>query len=398
MTAGPSGRWAWAEIDLDAIARNLGVLRRAAAPAEVWAVVKADGYGHGAVRTARTALHAGAAGLCVALVEEGEQLRAEGITAPVLVLSEQPPAQFERLVAAGLQPTVYRCDTVEHLRLAAERTGIASVEVHVKVDTGMQRVGVPVDGVGEVIDAVLEAGPSLRFAGLSTHLAVADDPGHRMNAVQLGRFDEAVSIAHARLGAAGIDPSTLRLHTANSAAALALPAARRSFVRAGIALYGISPGHGVDHLADELRPALRLAARISHLKTVAAGTGVSYGLRHTFARDTTVATVPIGYADGVPRRLAMTGGEVLVGGRRCPIVGVVTMDQLMVDVGALADEVTVGDEVVLLGRQGDEEVRAEEWADRLGTIGYEIVCGLGARIGRTERPGRTERAGRTETS
>lgn len=382
MTAGPSGRWAWAEIDLDAIAHNLGVIRRAAAPADVWAVVKADGYGHGAARVARAALGAGAAGLCVALVEEGELLRAEGITAPVLVLSEQPPTQLERLVAAGLQPTVYGVGSVAHLRAAAERIGVAPVAVHIKVDTGMQRVGVSPSGVLEVVDAVLSAGPALRFAGLSTHLAVADDPDHPMNRVQLGRFDEVVAAVGTRLQEMAIDPSTVQLHAANSAAALALPSARRSFVRAGIALYGISPGHGVDALARELRPALRLVARISHIKRVAAGTGISYGLRHTFAADTTVATVPIGYADGVPRRLGLTGGEVLVGGHRCPIVGVVTMDQLMVDVGVL--DVAVGDEVVLLGRQGSAEVRAEEWADRVDTIGYEIVCGVGARIGRRE--------------
>lgn len=387
MTAEPSGRWAWAEIDPAAIAHNLGVLQRAAAPAAVWAVVKADGYGHGSVRAARAALGAGAAGLCVALVEEGERLRAEGIAAPVLVLSEQPPSQLDRLVAAGLEATVYSARAVAHLRAAAERAGSAPVRVHVKIDTGMQRVGVaPAEVIG-VIDAVLAARPALLLAGLSTHLAVADEPDHPMNATQLGRFDEAVESVWARLRVAGVDPSTVQLHAGNSAAALALPGARRSFVRAGIALYGISPGHGVDHLTGELTPAMRLVARIGHVKRVAAGTGISYGLHHTFVADTTVATVPIGYADGVPRRLGLTGGEVLVAGRRCPIVGVVTMDQLMVDVGALGGVVEVGDEVVLIGRQGDERIRAEEWADRVDTIGYEIVCGITGRVGRREPDG-----------
>jgi alanine racemase len=176
----------------------------------------------------------------------------------------------------------------------------------------------------------------------------------------------------------------LLVHAANSAGALAHPDARRSFVRAGIAIYGISPGHGVDALCGNLRPAMSLRARVSYVKRVAAGSGISYGLRHVFEQDATVATVPIGYADGVPRRLFEVGGDVLIGGRRRRIVGVVTMDQLMVDCGD--DQVAVGDEVVLIGAQdgpeGAEIVRAEDWADLLGTIGYEIVCGIGPRVPR----------------
>ncbi|MEX2626819.1 MAG: alanine racemase [Ilumatobacteraceae bacterium] len=383
--ADASRRWAWAEVDLEALAHNVAVLRRAAAPADVWAVVKADGYGHGAVRVAEAALGAGAAGLCVALVEEGEMLRRAGIDAPVLMLSEQPHGQLERSVAAELDHTVYRADTVVRLAAASAATGSEAARVHVKVDTGMQRVGAPPTDVLEVVDAVLACRPAVRLAGLCTHLAVADDPDHPMNRVQLERFDEVVEQVAARLVAAGEDPSALLVHAANSAGALAHPATRRSFVRAGIAVYGISPGPGVDHLAAELRPVMRLAARVSHVKPVRAGTGISYGLQHTFEHDTTVATVPLGYADGVPRRLGTTGGAVLVRGRRCPIVGVVTMDQLMVDVGDVPAgdaPVGIGDEVVLLGRQGDEEIRAEEWAARLDTIGYEIVCGIGQRVER----------------
>jgi alanine racemase len=213
-----------------------------------------------------------------------------------------------------------------------------------------------------------------------THLAVADEPDDEFTALQLGRFDEILST----LGVT----DDVAVHAANSAGALAHRAARRSFVRAGIAVYGISPGRGVDDLCHDLRPALSLRARVSFVKTVRAGSRISYGLRHTFERDTTVATLPIGYADGVPRRLSSTGGEVLIAGRRRPIVGVVTMDQLMVDCGP-DDPVAVGDEVVLIGTQdgpeGPQQIRAEEWADRLGTIGYEIVCGIGTRVPR--RPG-----------
>lgn len=382
MNGSPSGRWAWAEVDLGAIRHNIGVIRRAVQPSAVWAVVKADGYGHGAAATARAALDAGASGLCVALVEEGEQLRAIGIEAPILVLSEQPPDQLERLVVAGLQPTVYHADTVDRLASIAERRGGPPVPVHVKVDTGMQRVGIAPGDVVDLIDRVTAATPAVYLGGLCTHLAVADDPDHPMNQVQLDRFDAVAAAVTERLRAAGLDPNEVALHVANSAGGLALPSARRSFVRAGIAMYGISPGSGVDHLTAELQPAMRLVARVSHVKGVTSGSSISYGLRHTFGADTTVATVPVGYADGIPRRLALTGGSVLVGGRRCPIVGVVTMDQLMVDVGAVERPVAVGDEVVLLGRQGADEIRAEEWARRLDTIGYEIVCGISRRIGR----------------
>ncbi|CAN5591334.1 alanine racemase [soil metagenome] len=374
-----SGRWAWAEIDPDAVAHNVTLLRGVVAPAAVWAVVKADGYGHGAVPVARAALVAGATGLCVALVQEGDELRRAGIEAPILLLSEQPPEQARDIVEHRLTPTVYTLDAVRALDAAA-RTARSPMGVHVKVDTGMQRVGARPDAVLEVIDAVLAARGSLRLAGVDTHLAVADDPDDPMTAEQLRRFDHLLEQVASRALAAGLDPDDLIVHAANSAGGLAHAAARRSVVRAGIAVYGISPGHGVDHLVTGLRPAMRLVARVSFVKRVEAGSRISYGLRHTFERSTTVATVPLGYADGVPRRLSSVGGEVLVGGRRCPIVGVVTMDQLMVDVGNA--EVMAGDEVVLLGRQGSEEVRAEEWADRLDTIGYEIVCGISRRIER----------------
>lgn len=378
-----NGRWAWAEIDLGAIAHNVGVLRRRVAPAAVWAVVKADGYGHGAVRVARAALDAGATGLCVALVQEGVELRRSGVEAPVLVLSEQPPDTLQDLVDHRLTATVYSERGVAELTAAVNAAGAGEVDVHVKVDTGMQRVGVAPDRVASVLEAVLAARPGLRLTGFDTHLAVADVPDDPVTGRQLARFDAALDCLRDRVGRAGLDPTDVVVHAANSAGALAHPAARHDMVRAGIAVYGISPGPGVDHLANELRPAMRLVARVSFVKRVRADSRISYGLRHRFERDTTVATVPIGYADGVPRRWSDVGGEVLVGGRRCPIVGVITMDQLMVDVGD--DEVEVGDEVVLLGRQGDHEIRADHWAGALDTIGYEIVCGVSRRIERIER-------------
>ena len=374
--ADASVRWAWADVDLDAIAHNVEHLRAVVAPSAVWAVVKANGYGHGAVEVARAAMVAGAQGLCVALAEEGAQLRVAGIDAPILVLSEQPVEAADDIVRFRLMATVYTVEFVEALASAARGRGVGGVPVHLKIDTGMQRVGVAVDGAAAMVAAVEAHAPALRLVGVFTHLALADEPDDPFTADQLGRFDDAVD-------ALSLPPGVL-VHAANSAGALAHPDARRSFVRAGIAIYGISPGHGVDELCGSLRPAMSLRARVSYVKRVAAGSRISYGLRHVFERDTTVATVPIGYADGVPRRLFETGGEVLIGGRRRPVVGVITMDQLMVDCGD--DSVEIGDEVVLIGSQdgpgGREIIRAEDWADRLGTIGYEIVCGIGGRVPR----------------
>ena len=383
-------RWAWVDVDLDAIRHNVEHLRANVSPSALWAVVKAGGYGHGAVEVANAALEAGAQGLCVALVQEGVELRDAGIDAPILVLSEQPVDAIDDIVRYRLMATVYTTPFIAALAAAALDRGIDGVPVHLKIDTGMQRVGVQADGVGEMVAAIDACAPALRLVGVYTHLAMADQPDDEFTTVQLSRFDEALEALSLSSG--------VLVHVANSAGAMAHPAARRSFVRAGIAMYGISPGHGVDSLCDDLRPALSLKARVSYVKRVAAGSGISYGQRHTFVSDTTVATVPIGYADGVPRRLFEVGGDVLIGGRRRPIVGVITMDQLMVDCGddAGGDDaaVAVGDEVVLIGEQhgpdGLQRIRAEDWADFLGTIGYEIVCGIGRRVPR--RHGRSIRA------
>jgi alanine racemase len=357
----------WAEVDLGAVAHNVGLLVERAAPAEVCAVVKADGYGHGAVPVARAALDAGATWLAVALVEEAAILREAGLGAPILLLSEARPDEFADVTALDLRATVYTPAGVA----AAAAVG-APLRLHLKVDTGMHRVGAAAEDAVALAQAIVDE-PTLTLEALWTHCAVADEPERPFTAEQLARFDEVL----AALAAAGIEvPLT---HVANSAGAIAHPAARRSLVRCGIAVCGVDPSPELAG-ALALRPALRLRSEISLVKRVAAGEGVSYGLRHTFDRDTTVATVPIGYADGVRRRLGLLHQEVLVGGRRRPIVGVVTMDQLMVDCGEA--EVAVGDEVVLIGRQGSEEILATEWAERLGTIGYEITCALGPRVPR----------------
>ena len=361
-------RSAWAEVDLDAITANASTLQRLAAPAALCAVVKANGYGHGAAPAARAALAGGATWLAVALTSEGAELRDAGITAPILLLSEPPVDEHADVVRFDLTPTVYTETGIESLA----RTATRPLRVHLKVDTGMHRVGAAVEDVVPLAKSVLAHEP-LRLGGVWTHCAVADEPGHPATPRQAERFDAAVR----ELRDAGIKVPLL--HAANSAATIDHPGLRHQLVRCGIALYGLDPSPALAGHAD-LVPALRLVARVSYVRRVPAGDAVSYGLRRALDRDSTIATVPIGYADGVPRRLFDVGAEVLIGGKRRPLAGVVTMDQLLVDCGD--DPVERGAEVVLLGAQGDERVGAEEWATKLGTISYEIVCGISARVPR----------------
>ena len=366
-------RPAWAEVDRAAIRHNTRLLVERVAPAQVCAVVKAHGYGHGPVQVAEAALRAGATWLGVALVEEGAHLRAAGqFTEPILLLSEPPSPQMDDVVAHGLTPTLYTPAAVD----AAAKAVAASARreplpVHVKVDSGMHRVGATPEAAVRLALAVHDS-PELHLEGLWTHLAVADEPDHPFTTTQVQRFDAVVE----ELAAHGVRPQLL--HAANSAAALTRPDARYDMVRCGIALYGLIPSPQLGGVAD-LHPALALKARVALVKRVDAGEAVSYGLRYRLDKVSYVVTVPIGYADGVPRRLGAVGGEVLIGGRRRPIAGTVTMDQITVDCGD-NDTVVAGDEVVLLGRQGDEEISAWDWATRLDTIAYEIVSGISRRV------------------
>ncbi len=362
----------WGEVDLAAVRANARVLADLASPATLLAVVKADAYGHGAVPVARAALDAGATWLGVALVEEGAALRAAGIDAPILVLSEPAPAAADAVIAHGLTPVVYTPAGIEALAKAVVDAGSDPRPVHLKVDTGMHRAGCTVDDASSLVDAIA-ARPELVLEGICTHFAVADEPGHAYTLEQVARFDAVLDDLDAR----GVRPGLV--HAANSAGLLGEPSHRYDLVRVGIALYGVPPADALEHRVA-LQPVLSLHARVAHVKALPAGSRVSYGLRYELPRAGTIATVPVGYADGVPRNLGLHGGEVLVGGRRFPIAGTVTMDQLMVDVGDTP--VDVGDDVVLLGRQGDEEITAGEWAARLGTIAYEIVTGIGPRVPR----------------
>ncbi len=367
-----SQRWSGVDIDTDAIAQNVRSLISLCSPSDVWAVVKANGYGHGAVVTSRAALAGGAAGLAVALVHEAVELRAAGIDSRILVLSDQPDEQYEALLAAKAEIMVYRDESVAALAATAARLGTVA-RVHLKVDTGMRRVGADPSVVVALSNRIADT-PNIELVGLATHFATADVPGHVAIAEQIAQF---VSV-RALLGA------EIEVHMANSAAAITLPECRETFVRAGIAMYGIDPSAHVRLDRSKFAPALKWWSKVSFLKEVAAGVHVSYGWRYATSSVTRLATVPVGYADGVPRRWSEVGGEVLIGGRRRPVVGVVTMDQLIVDLGPAheTDIVEVGDEVVLIGTQGAEQISVEDWADRLGTIGYEVVCQIGERVPR----------------
>jgi alanine racemase len=381
---GPEGtsRPAWAEVDLGAVAHNVGILRRVTAPASLWAVVKADAYGHGALDVAAAALDAGAAGLAVALVEEGIALRDAGVRAPILLLSEPPAAAYGDAVGAGLTPTVYSAGGIGRAADAARALG-RRVGVHLKIDTGMHRVGADPGDVA-TLGEQLRARRDLDLEGAWTHLAVADgvsDDDRSFTELQLRRFERALGV----LAATGLSPR-LR-HAANSAGAIVYPSARYDLVRCGIALYGSLPSPAVAAAlaaatgGATVRPVLSLHARVSTVRVLDAGERPSYGRRRPLPVRSVVATVPLGYADGVPRGLFEAGASVLIGGRRRLLAGTVTMDQLIVDCGPEA-LVEPGDEVVLLGRQGDEEITADEWATLLGTISYEVLCGIGPRVPR----------------
>lgn len=358
----------WAEIDLDAIEHNARTLRALAPGAALCAVVKANAYGHGELEAAAAAIAGGAEILAVARVEEGQRLRAGGFEQPIWVLSEPAGDEYPAVVASRLEPTVY---SVAAIRAAGE-AGVPVV--HLKVDTGMHRVGSAPDAALGLVEAV--AGAGLGLGSVWTHLAVADEPANPFTATQLDCFDRVV----AEIEAAGFEVP-LR-HAANSAGTMIVPTSHYDVVRCGVALYGMAPSPALEGLA-ELRPALRWVSRVSHVKQLRPGDRVSYGLRTELSEPTVAATVPVGYADGYRRSLWRTPGLVLIGGKRRRVLGVVTMDQMVVDCGA--DEVAVGDDVVLIGQQGEARVTADELAAALDTINYEITCGISERVGRVHR-------------
>jgi alanine racemase len=361
-----------ATVSRTAIRDNVALLRERAGGAAVMAMVKADGYGHGAAEAARAALAGGAAWLGVAILPEALGLRAAGLTAPLLVALGTPGEPYHQGVAAGIDLTAGTVRLIDEIAAAAVRAG-RTAQVHLKADTGMSRGGATPDDWPALVDAALaaEAAGHLRVAGLYSHFACADEPGHPSVARQLKVFGEAVELAEK----AGLRPDVR--HMSNSAATLTLPAARFDLVRPGIAVYGHSP---VPRLGTfGLRPAMTLAARVAMTKRVAAGSGVSYGHTYRTAAETTLALIPAGYGDGVPRH-GSNLLEVLAAGRRRRIAGRVCMDQFVIDMGD--DEIAAGDEVILFGPGDHGEPTAQDWADAIGTISYEIVTRVGARVPR----------------
>lgn len=361
-----------AHVDLGAIRANVELLR-ARTTAALMAVVKADGYGHGLLPSARAALAGGADWLGVCTLDEALALRAGGIDAPVLAWLTAPGEPLDRAVAADVDLSVSALWALQEAVAAARLAG-RPARLHLKVDTGLSRGGATAAEWPDLAAAAAraEASGEVRVVGLWSHFAYADDPGHPTIAAQVDRFTAAAQLA----GRAGLQPQVR--HLANSAATLTLPGAHFDLVRPGIAVYGLSPVPQVSTYG--LRPAMTLRGAVVLSKVVPAGSGVSYGHRYHTTSESRLALVPLGYADGVPRNATNTA-EVWLTGRRRRISGTVCMDQFVVDVGQ--DEVAAGDEVVLFGPGDRGEPTAYDWADALGTISYEVVARVGSRVPRT---------------
>lgn len=368
----------WAEVDLDAIAHNARRLKeRAGEGTELMAVVKANAYGHGAVPVARTALENGASRLAVNRTLEGVELRQAGITAPILILGYSLPNEAEAIVRWDLTPTVTTVEGALALSAMSDRQGKVT-PIHVKVDTGMGRFGLLPDEVAPFVRRMADL-PGLKLEGLFTHFAVADLADKTYTRRQFDLYKWVVK----QLEEAGF---TIPLkHVANSAANLDLPEMHLDIVRCGIALYGLRPSDEVEPTIP-LKPAMTLKSRVARVRTLPSGSSISYGCTYTTTRPTPVALVPVGYGDGYHRILS-NKGAVLIGGKRAPIVGRVCMDQFVVDVTGI-EGVRQDDEVVVFGRQGEEEISAEEVAVLADTINYEVVTSILPRVTRVYLKGR----------
>jgi alanine racemase len=386
----------WAEVDLGRVRRNVANLKRLLAPGcRLLAVVKANGYGHGDAQVAAAAIDAGAGWLAVARVQEAKSLREAGIDAPVLLLAEPHQSAVSEAVKLGLTPTIYTSTTAKAFAEAAAHAA-KLVKAHIKIDTGMHRYGVQPEDAISFFDEVASL-PGIEVEGVWSHFAVAEDVLNPFTKQQFTKFMDVLDDLGSRTDG-------LIKHMANSAATMTFPEAHLDMVRAGIAVYGIHPSVDLEdrggfggssspprrvaayarscdppEIRVELEPAMAFKSRVGMVKRLPAGEAVSYGQRYTLERDANVATIPCGYADGLSRALT-NQGEALIRGRRYVISGTITMDHFLVDVGD--DEVERGDEVVILGEQGAEKITAHEIARRLGTIPYEVVCGIGTRVPR----------------
>jgi alanine racemase len=361
-----------AEINLKAIRNNVRRICERVHPAEVMAVVKADGYGHGAIPVAQAVISAGASQLGVALLQEGVELRRAKIATPILVFGGFFENQIDSFIANDLQFTLYDLRLAEIVSQRARALG-RNAQVHVKIDTGMGRVGLQPNEAVEIILAMAKL-PNLELVGIYTHFASSDSRDKNYANQQLAVFQNVVQQL------ASYDLRFKYVHAANSGAILDLPQSYFNLVRPGVIMYGYYPSNETSE-SIPLDPAMSLRTQVIFVKQVSAGTFISYGQTFQTPQATTIATLPLGYADGISRRLS-NNFEVLVRGRRCPLVGRVCMDQIMINLSDMQD-VRAGEEVVLLGKQGGEEISIYEWCRRLETIPYEVTCGISRRVARS---------------
>lgn len=365
---------AWTEVNLDAIAYNLHSIRTAVGEkVKILAVVKADAYGHGYREVAKTLLENGADAFGVATIDEAIQLRRQKAEVPILILGHTPPSRAADLVKYGITPTVFDRALPTALSREAEKQG-KSADVHIKLDTGMSRIGFSCDeaGLNEVL--AISRMEGIRIQGIFTHFARADETNRDHTLVQFRKFMDMVQ---------ALEEHGLYIpvkHVCNSAGIMEFPEMHLDMVRPGIILYGHYPSNEVHRQRLTLRPAMELKAVVTHIHKVDKGTPVSYGGTFAAPRVMDIATLPIGYADGYPRSLS-NRARVLVGNQFAPIVGRICMDQCMIDVTDV-NTVAVGDEIILFGRRGDNEITVEELADSIGTISYEMLCVIGKRIPR----------------
>ncbi|MFN9175305.1 MAG: alanine racemase [Synechocystis sp.] len=372
---------AWVEIDQGALIHNVQQFKRHIKPeTALMAVVKADAYGHGAIRVAQTALQAGADWLAIATLGEGIELREAGITAPILILGGiNTPEEIQAIAHWQLQPTLGSVEQARLFNQVLDELGV-KIPVHLKLDTGMSRLGTPWQ---QAVDfgRTVQALPQLQLKSVYSHLATADDPNPATMLKQRQRFETAI---------AGLRQANIPLpclHLANSAATLHGLGWHYDMVRVGLGLYGLYPAPhlGETHsgsLRDRpvLKPVLAVRAKITQIKTIPAGTGVSYGHQFVSDREMDIAVVGIGYADGIPRNLS-NQLQVLLRGQLVPQIGAITMDQIMIDVSAIPNA-QVGEVITLIGQDGDRRISADDWANRLGTISWEILCGFKHRLPR----------------
>jgi alanine racemase len=366
---------AWVEIDLAALAHNVRQIRGLLAPnTQIMAVVKADAYGHGSIDIARTVIAEGVEWLAVATVTEGIELRTAGIVAPILILGGvNSDVQVQAIVRWGLQPTICTIDQAILISKAVAKLQTSPpLSVQLKLDTGMSRLGANWQQAVTFFEQVVQL-PYLEISGLYSHLATADEIDRTVMELQFDRFEQATTA----ISAAGY--SLPMLHLANSAGILVSDRLHYQLVRPGLILYGLCPATHLQSKID-LQPVLSVKARVNQIKDIAAGTGVSYGYRFIADREIRLAVVDIGYADGIPRRLS-NRMQVIIRGQLVPQIGSITMDRIMLDVTQIPD-LQVGEIVTILGRDSDVQITADDWANDLGTISWEILCGFRGRLPR----------------